>query len=182
MEKNNSEDFNLIEQFLNGDENSFKTLFEKYSQRVLSLVYSYTKNYDDAKDITQEIFLKVYNSLENFKKRSSFSTWLYRITLNESISFLRKMKKEKNLVSIDEVNEIEIQNNSNDQNNYDRGLMEKILLSLPENQKIAFILAKKEQLSYREIGKIMNISEKAVESLIYRARENIRNFLKNELG
>ncbi|HAF07143.1 MAG: RNA polymerase sigma factor [candidate division TA06 bacterium 32_111] len=181
MEKNNLNDEILIENFLKGDESSFKIIFERYYEKVNRIVYSYTKNYDDAKDVTQEIFLKVYESLKSFKKKSKFSTWIYRISVNMSISFLRKKSKEKNLFSIDEVGDIE-ERVEEDEPSYDRKLAEKILFELPENQRLAFILSQKEGKRYKEIAQILNVSEKAVESLIYRARENIKNFLeKNKI-
>ncbi|MDI6701012.1 MAG: RNA polymerase sigma factor [bacterium] len=181
MEKNNLNDEILIENFLKGDESSFKIIFERYYEKVNRIVYSYTKNYDDAKDVTQEIFLKVYESLKSFKKKSKFSTWIYRISVNMSISFLRKKSKEKNLFSIDEVGDIE-ERVEEDEPSYDRKLAEKILFELPENQRLAFILSQKEGKRYKEIAQILNVSEKAVESLIYRARENIKNFFeKNKI-
>ncbi len=177
MEKNNLNDEILIENFLKGDEYSFRMLFERYYDNVNRIVYSYTKNYDDAKDVTQEIFLKVYESLKSFKKKSKFSTWLYRVSVNMSISFLRKKSKEKNLFSLEEVGDLE-EKFEEDKPSYDRNLAEKILFELPEKQRLAFILSQKEGKRYKEIAEILNVSEKAVEALVYRARENIKILLE----
>ncbi|MEO0288556.1 MAG: RNA polymerase sigma factor [candidate division WOR-3 bacterium] len=180
MEKINLSDEQLIDEFLKGDESSFKILFERYSQKVFMLVFSYTKDYEDSKDITQDIFLKVYTGLKDFKKKSKFSTWIYRISVNHAISFLRKNKKEKNLVSFDQINETDIENYDEEKIEYDKKLAERLLFELPENQRIAFILSQKEGKKYKEIAEILNVSEKAVESLIYRARENLREKLEKE--
>ncbi|MEO0237672.1 MAG: RNA polymerase sigma factor [candidate division WOR-3 bacterium] len=180
MDKVNLSDEQLVDEFLKGDESSFKILFERYSQKVFMLVFSYTKDYEDSKDITQDIFLKVYTSLKDFKKRSKFSTWIYRISVNHAISFLRKNKKEKNLVSFDQINESEIEDYDEEKIEYDKKLAERLLFELPENQRIAFILSQREGKKYKEIAEILNVSEKAVESLVYRARENLREKLEKE--
>lgn len=178
MEYNKISDFQLIKMVILNDQKAFKEIFERYSKRIFNLVYKYTQDYHASQDITQEIFLKVYTHAKDFNMKSQFSTWLYRIAVNESITYLRKNKNNRHLLDIDAVENIasSYQEEAKDDNNRSN-LGMKILESLPDNQKIAFTLASQYGKKYKEIGIIMKISEKAVESLIYRARENMRGKL-----
>ena len=152
------------------------------------------QNTEDAEDITQEVFIEVFHSLEKFKRESSLSTWIYRITVNKSLDYLRKKKRKKRFGFMTSLFHKETGEVSIDIGHFDHPgvLLEnkekaKVLFGmidlLSENQKTAFILFHLEELSQKEIAAIMHISPKAVESLIQRAkaglREKLRNIYKN---
>ncbi|MFA5143440.1 MAG: sigma-70 family RNA polymerase sigma factor [Candidatus Omnitrophota bacterium] len=172
------EDTLYIEQFLNGDKKGFEILVRKYQDRVLNIVYSLVGNDMESEDIAQEVFLKVHNSLKSFKQHSRFSTWLYRIVVNTTRSFLRARK---NVVSDEKLLE----------NRTDTGKSPKDALSIKEREVIikkavakvpikfrtAMILKDIEGLNYKEIAGVLRCRMGTVESKIYRARQ----FLKEEL-
>jgi len=172
-------DEQLMDLVVTQDQKAFKELFERYSKRVFNLTYSYVNDYHYAEDISEDVFITVYNKSKTFKKESSFSTWVYRITVNASISHIRKHKKDMVLTDIENAEDIITEELEKPDENYKKELGAKILLMLPENQKTAFILSQKDGLRYKEISAIMKISEKAVESLIYRAKENLRRIIKD---
>lgn len=163
------------------DQKAFKELFERYSKRIYNLSYSYVQNRDSAEDIAQEVFITVFRKISGFKSASSFSTWIYRITVNSSISFLRKHRRDEKLTDLELAEDVKSDENEHDadENPEERertGL--RLLQALPENQRTAFILSQRESMKYRDIAGVMKISEKAVESLVYRARENLRKGIR----
>jgi RNA polymerase sigma-70 factor (ECF subfamily) len=88
----------LIEKILSDDKEAFRLLMERYQQQVFRVAIGFVHSRQDAEDITQEVFIRVYRSLSSFKEKSLFSTWLYRITLNTSINYLNKNKR-RNLLT-----------------------------------------------------------------------------------
>ncbi|MGE3063476.1 MAG: RNA polymerase sigma factor [bacterium] len=177
MDYSTQSDEQLIILVAGNDQKAFKELFKRYSKRVFNLSYSHVYDYHAAEDISQEVFLILYKKAESFKKKSSLSTWIYRITANSAVSYIRKHKKDELLTNIEFAADVAEDSPVKEEKERDEKA-KKILNLLPENQKTAFILSQKENLKYREIASIMKVSEKAVESLIYRARENIRQSLK----
>lgn len=158
--------------------------------RVFNTAISFLQNKEDAEDITQEVFIEVYHSLQKFKQQSSVSTWIYRITVNKSLDFLRRKTRQKRFGFMTELFYKDSGEVSLDKAHFDHPgiLMEKkenarILFSaielLSENQKTAFILFHIEELSQKEIAEVMQISPKAVESLIQRAKATLREKLQN---
>lgn len=190
-------DGELIKEILRGDKEKFRFIVEKYQQMVFRTCIGFVHNKDDADDISQEVFIQTYRSLNRFKGESAFSTWLYRIAVNASLNSIRKsplkllFQKFENLTGNKTVPEIYTNTADTDdpenilirQEQTDR--VRKALDSLPENQKTAIILSKYDDLPQKEIAEIMNITEGAVEALIQRAKKNLRARLtgkiKNEL-
>jgi RNA polymerase sigma-70 factor (ECF subfamily) len=164
---------------------SFKELVDSHKTRVFNTAISFLQNKEDAEDVTQEVFIEVYHSLEKFKGQSSVSTWIYRIAVNKSLDHLRKKNRKKRFGFI-----TSLFNKESGEINIDAGhfehpgiLLEKkekakilfaVIDELSENQKTAFILYHLEELSQKEIGEVMSLSTKAVESLIARARALLR--------
>ena len=164
---------------------SFKELVDLHKTRVFNTAISFLQNKEDAEDVAQEVFIEVYHSLEKFKGQSSVSTWIYRITVNKSLDHLRKKNRKKRFAFV-----TSLFNKESGEINMDTGhfehpgiLLEKkekakilfaVIDELSENQKTAFILYHIEELSQKEIGAVMNLSTKAVESLIARARATLR--------
>jgi RNA polymerase sigma-70 factor (ECF subfamily) len=182
-------DNEIIKSILGGDNNQFRFLVEKYQQLVFRTCMGFLHDRDDAEDLTQDIFISAYQSLNTFKGKSSFSTWLYRIAVNASLNTVRKRSGNPFLVRIgllsgsDKEKDLSILN-------FDPEDPEKILIrqehskwiqdaldSLPENQRTAIVLSKYDDLPQREIAVIMKTTEGAVEALIQRAKKNLREKL-----
>lgn len=169
----------------NDPEISFEELVNANKKKVFNVALGFVRNVEDAEDITQEVFIEVYRSLERFNRQSSESTWIYRITVNKSLDHLRKQKTGKRFGFITGLFQKESSELKHDRQHYDHPgvLMENkekaralfaAIDTLPENQKSAFILFHLEELSQKEIVAIMETSSKAVESLIQRAKANLR--------
>lgn len=164
-----------------------KFLYHTYANLVFNLALQYTHNVEDAEEITQDVFLKIYNHLEGFNHQSNIKTWIYRITINQSLDFLKsKNRKKRSFLGtfFDRTHENKL-NNVSDFNHPGIELQNKeameILMAkihqLPENQKTVIILLKIEDLSQKQVAIIMNISESAVESLFQRAKTNLKKTL-----
>ncbi|MDZ4665219.1 MAG: RNA polymerase sigma factor [Bacteroidota bacterium] len=169
---------------------SFNDIVNSNKSRVFNTAISFLQNREDAEDITQDVFIEVYHSLEKFKQQSSISTWIYRITINKSLDFLRKKNRRKEYGFIRNLFYKESGEINLDKGHFDHPgvLLEKkenarILFAaielLSENQKTAFILFHVEELSQKEIAEVMGTSPKAVESLIQRAKATLREKLEN---
>lgn len=181
-------DKELILQIRTGNHNAFKIFVEKYQQRILKTCYGFTFNNEVSKDITQDVFMEFYESINTFRNESKISTWLYQITINKSINYLNAKKRRKmfNIIDIfsnNNENEPKIEiNDETDiivENNELKMVLNKAIGSLPENQRIAFTLHKIEDFSYKEIAELMNLSLSAVESLIFKAKKRLKEILES---
>lgn len=170
-------DRDLVKKIIDGDELAFKHLVERYQAMVFSTIYRYTGNADDAEDLAQEVFIKIWRSIASFKGKSKLSTWIYRITANHCLTYRKKKKKAP--VSLDALDErgAEPRALSIDPD-YDTkhkvSLVKEAIEKLPERQRMALILSQYEGRTYREIARIMDISVSSVESLIFRARTALK--------
>ena len=178
------EENELISNIQNGDKDAFKDFIDLYKKFVINVCYKFVSNEDDANDVAQEVFIEVYHSINKFRSDSKVTTWLYRICVNRSLNFIRNNKKYKLTESYSNENEINSGISSSSSTpetaliNKERAdIINNAINSLPENQKTAFILCKKEDLSYQEISNVLGISVKAVESLIVRAKKNLQKLL-----
>ena len=104
----------LIEKILSDDKEAFRLLMERYQQQVFRVAIGFVHSRQDAEDITQEVFIRVYRSLSSFKEKSLFSTWLYRITLNTSINYLNKNKR-RNILTNAGNSQMSLLNKSNEE-------------------------------------------------------------------
>lgn len=154
---------------------------------MFNLALHYTQNVQDAEEITQDVFLKVFDKLDDFLAQSAVSTWVYRITINASLDFIKSKSRIKrgghlNLIQVDDQDkylQLETSNHPGielEQKEALNTLFNAINL-LPNNQKTAIILLKIEQKKQSEVAEIMNISEKAVESLFQRGKKKLRELL-----
>lgn len=165
----------LVRQFKNGNEKAFDQLYDKYRVSLYSICYRYTRNEADARDVTQDIFIKVYRNLKKFNEKSKFFTWLYRIAINTCISFKRKNPPPKP----------ENQSPSNplpmDKRVRMKIAIDDALAQLPKRQRLAFILHHYEGYTFAETGAIMNISTGAAKANHYHAIRKLQNLLRNWL-
>lgn len=179
----------LIEQLKQGEDAAFKKLVDEYEGMVYNTVLGIVQNEDDADDVTQEVFIQVYQSVSSFKGDSKFSTWLYRIAVTKALDHEKRKKRKKRFAFVQNLfgNGAEEIIQPSDFN-HPGILMEKkeraaelfgALKQLPDNQRIAFTLHKLEGQSYQEIAEIMNTTLFSVESLMARAKTNLKKTLVN---
>lgn len=184
------EDLELIRQLKNGDETAFRLLVDTYQKFVLNSCYKFVYNRETAEDLTQDVFIEVYRSINTFRADSKLSTWIYRISITKSLDYLKGQKRKKrfailkSLFGEDEVEEkiSAPDNNSPDkilENNDRLKVLSWALSKLPENQRIAFTLSKSDDVSYKEISEVLGVSVSSVESLIHRAKQNLKKKLYN---
>ncbi len=167
---------NLIEKFLEGDKSCFAEILKVISSDVINLAYCYTHNLEDAKDIFQEVSFKIFKYLKFFKKKAKFTTWVYRITVNTCIDFLRKKKK---IMAMKE--EIIKDENSFCEKLEDKErlrMVKEALSNLPSKAKAVFILRHYQGLKIAEIGKILGCSESSVKTHLTRAIAIIKKNLE----
>lgn len=180
----------LIDKLKQKDETAFKTIVETWQDMVFNTALGIVQSTEDAEDVSQEVFVQVYESIHSFKGEAKFSTWLYRIVLTKSMDHLRKKKRKKRFAYIQSLFGInnEIIYDPPDFNHpgvaLDKketsALLFKTIDKLPENQKIAFILHKVEGLSYQEICEVMDTTLSSVESLLHRAKNNLKKHLEQD--
>ncbi len=169
-----------IELFNQRDPRFFRELVDRYQVSILNVCLAYTHNRDEASDLTQEVFIQAFRSASEFRGDSSIKTWLTRIAIHKSLNFLRKSKR----ITSTELNEANHSSFSSDSS--DTQLLQseqkkwfyRALDALPEKQREAFILHKLEENSYQEVAEIMGTSVSAVESLMHRAKVNLRALLE----
>jgi RNA polymerase sigma-70 factor (ECF subfamily) len=182
-------ELNLIDQLKKGDESAFREIVETRQGMVYNTVLGLLQNAEDAEDVTQDVFIKVFESVHQFKGESAFSTWLYRIAVTTALEYLRKKKRKKRFAFVtnlfgddqsplhdppDFVHPgVQLDNRENAR------MLMGTLKKIPENQRVAFTLHKVEGLSYQEVAEVMQTSVAAIESLIHRAKQNLKKMLKN---
>ena len=174
----------LIKKLIAGEEKAFGFLIDNHKQNIFRTCIGFLHNKDDAEDLTQEVFIEVFRSVKFFKQNSILATWMYRIAVNKSLNYLKRKKNQGGfIVSIQQalgIKQIPSTSENPEQKvlaKEKKTLLELVLERLPENQTIAFTLAKYDDLSYKEIAEVMELSASSVESLIFRARENLRKEL-----
>lgn len=174
----------FVEALKKGSQEAFRSLLEQNSQKVVSTCYSFVKNTDDAEDIAQDVFLEVYQSVRTFRSDADLNTWLYRIAVNKSLDFLRKKKRKKRVADLrglfmfHRAKDTNASPHQNLEESERKEILRQQIELLSENQKIALVLSQYEQLPNKEIAEIMQTTESAVESLLHRARANLRKNLE----
>ena len=178
----------LIHGLRQKDEDSFRWLVENYRNRVFGTILNIVQEKNDAEDAAQEVFIQVYESIQNFKEESSLSTWIYRIAVRKALDKLRRRKTRQRLsqwlpgIVTDEKKENveEFHHPGITLENKEKAMvLFKAINALPEKQKIAFTLIKVQGMSYDEAGWILEQSVKAMESLISRAKANLQKQLEH---
>jgi RNA polymerase sigma-70 factor, ECF subfamily len=184
-------DNEIIRQIVEGDRNMFRKLVERYQPMVFRTCLGFLHHKDDADDLTQDIFIQVYQTLPRFKGEASLATWIYRISVNASLNKIRKSHKSQffqrfeTLFRNEKSKEYQfpIPETENPETililSEHREWVQKALNSLTDNQHTAFVLSKYDELTQKEIATIMNITEGAVEALLQRAKANLREKLSS---
>lgn len=182
----------LIERALTGDEKAYAELLEKYRGPVFNLIIRMVKNKEEAEDLVQEAFIKAFNSLHSFNMQYAFSTWLFKIAINNSIDHFRKQKLK--LCSLDkpveskdgelkrEFPDVSFAADKELLNREKTVLIQEAINSLPEKYRLSIVYRHQEEKSYEEIAEIMEIPLGTVKARIFRAREMLKKKLKNKLS
>ena len=183
------DDSELIGHLSENDPLAFRMLVEQYEDMVFRTSMGLLHDKEEAEDISQEVFIEVFKSIAYFRGESKLSTWLYRITINKSLNELKKIQRQKTWGRLDDFikgkkedrREISIPDRSGEKAGESEELakiLQHAIDEIPENQRIAFVLAKYDELSYKEIAEIMNSTVSSVESLVHRAKSNLQKRLR----
>ncbi|UXX79194.1 RNA polymerase sigma factor [Reichenbachiella carrageenanivorans] len=179
-----------LEQMASGSDEALVWFYNQYATKVYNTIISYTKNAEDAEEVLQDVFVTLFNTAAKFKHEASVSTWIYRIAVNKSLDFLRKKNSAKRMGVFSSL----YKKGSNEtiiepvdfvhpgvtlENSEDAKLLFRVIDRLSDNQKTAFILTQIEGLPQQEVADIMKITRKSVESLLQRAKANLRIALEN---
>jgi RNA polymerase sigma-70 factor (ECF subfamily) len=177
-------DAKLMLQFKAGDVDAFEALFSKYSRQLVNFAFRFVRNHEVAEEMAQEIFIRVHDAAPNYHPKAKFATWMYRIAANVCLNEIRRPRsrfahdsldcpasgnpdgkplefEDKGIVGPDVLLERQVVSQA----------LRRGLAQLPEKQRLAFVLNKYQELSYAEVAEVMKTSEKAVKSLIHRAKE-----------
>lgn len=182
----------IIIEIQRGNSDLFSRLVDIYKTKVFTCAYKFTNDYSEAQDLSQEIFIKIYNNIPKFRFESSLSTWIYKITTNMCIDHKRKKKVKFSSFNEDYSHEasLGIKSNSKDGSpeeivisNEKQREVHRIIYNLPDIYKTVIIMYHFNELSYKEISASLNVSEKTVETRLYRARRLLRDeLLKRSTG
>ncbi len=182
----------LVERLKQGDRDAFRWLVDHFQVKVINLSNGYLHDLHEAEDNAQEVFIEVLQSIGKFRGDSGLSTWIYRITVNKAINRRKRQQRMKLLHTLTGFSGQEIINNRQTvtapvsqnpdfamQNKEDRQALHQAIDRLPRQQKTAFLLNKYDRLSYKEIAAVMGTTVPAVESLLFRAKNNLRGHLSS---
>ncbi|MEO9483677.1 MAG: RNA polymerase sigma factor [Ekhidna sp.] len=172
-----------------GDPEALKELYQHFGDRVYNTILSYLKNEEDAQEVLQDVFVTVHHTAGKFQFNSSVSTWIYRIAVNKSLDFIRSKHAKKRQGIFTSIYKKDSGEILYDSPNFEHPgvvlekkehakFLFKAIDALSENQRTAFILTQVEGISQNEVAEIMDLTRKSVESLIQRAKANLRIELK----
>lgn len=183
MSETHQDDITLLAIFKNPvtKEAGFTSIIKKYQEKLYWHIRRMVVNHDDANDVLQNMFIKVWKGLDNFREDSKLYTWLYRIATNECLTFLEQQKK-KSVVSLSDV-ENGLSNQLKSEKNFDAQKIEwKLQLAiqqLPEKQRIVFNLRYYDEMPYEEMSKVLETSEGALKASYHHAAKKIEEYILN---
>jgi RNA polymerase sigma-70 factor (ECF subfamily) len=183
------ENLQLIRKIAQGSEAALREIYGMFANTVFNTALSYLHDRAEAEEITQDVFLEVYQSAKTFEGKSSVRTWIYRITVNKCLDKLRYQKRKKRFAlvkSLFKPDTTEIQHDAEDfehpgitlERQEYATILFKALERLPPQQRTAYILSFIEELPRKEVAEVMQLSVKAIESLLQRAKINLRSTLE----
>jgi RNA polymerase sigma-70 factor (ECF subfamily) len=173
-------DLELVELFQKGTETSFNELVRRYQEKIYWVARRFVNDHDQADDVVQEVFVKAYGALKQFRGESSVYTWLYRIAVNGALNSIRKQRV-RDFIRIDEF--FETADDEQEQpdiiaeKNEHQKLVEEAIAHLPEKQKAVFILRYHEELSYEEISHILKTSIGGLKANYFHAAKKIGEYI-----
>jgi RNA polymerase sigma factor (sigma-70 family) len=181
-------DVALLAQLQQGSETAFRTLVERYQDRVYKTAFSLLRSSEEAEDVAQEVFVEVYQTLNRFRGEAALSTWLYRLATSRALQHRRRAKAKKRFAYFTGLLGLNNQVlHEPPDHRHPLALLEgeqqlQLLVAaigrLPAKQQIAFTLRHEQELSYEELAAVLGITISAVESLLFRARQTLRQHLQ----
>ncbi|WP_040210166.1 RNA polymerase sigma factor [Clostridium polynesiense] len=173
-----NEDLKLVKEVLSGNIDSFNILVNKYELMVLKYVYSFLKDKEASEDITQEVFITVYNKLYTYNSRYKFSNWIIQIAKNKCIDYVRKYRRvyEANLEDVHELKSKAPQPEEQAEFNETRRMILSFLDTLGETDRQILLLRYTQEITFLDISEIMDISESAVKRRFYKCRDKFKEF------
>ncbi len=173
------EDIKLVEQVLKGNMDSFNILVNKYEFPVLKFIYNMIKDKEAAEDITQEVFINVYNKLYTYNRKYKFSSWLFQIARNKCIDFMRKYKRvyEANIEDVKDIKSIEISPENSAEYLETKTQIEGFISKLESIDREILVLRYSQEITFYEIATILNLNEATVKRRYYKIREKYREYI-----
>ncbi len=185
-EMNHQSDQYYISKVLNGDVNAFSTLVERYQNMVYTIVYRMVRNKEQAEEVSQDSFVKAFNSLSAYRGDSKFSTWLYTIVYRKSLDAIKANKRRLTTELIEEVSEGEIKTIGNAlsyiEDKERKAVIAESILSLPEDEAAIVTLYYFEEKSVKEIVSIVGLTADNVKIKLYRSRKKLYSILKHSIS
>lgn len=190
MEENEQ---NIIDRICRGDTAAFQRLVERYKKKIYFLAYDILGDHHEAEDISQEVFIKVFRSLRNFRRDAKMSSWIYQITANTCIDALRK-KKSKPQVNLEDFNHVSLQDNlagggtrvQNPELSAEASIMQhkiqNALHKVTPKERTVFVMRHYNDLKIKEIAETLQVSSGTVKSLLFRALKKLRKELSTHRG
>jgi RNA polymerase sigma-70 factor (ECF subfamily) len=182
----NGDVYVLLESIKRGDREAFMELTRLYQKRIFLLAFSFFHNREDAMDIVQETFLRLYQKLHSFREGKNFQNWIFQIAKNLCIDHYRKNHSKRKAWATDKsVEEMSLSSqNGHDPNRASdlKEIFSRCLERLAEKQRMVFVLKHYNQLKYKEIAQVLNISQGTVKSLHFKAVRNLRGIISPYLG
>ncbi|WP_301108778.1 sigma-70 family RNA polymerase sigma factor [Sporosarcina sp.] len=177
------EDLKWVREVLAGDKQAYAHIVNKYKNPLYATILRMTRNSQDAQDYVQDAFLKVYSQLDKYKETGSFSSWLYRVAINHCMDEFRK-KRHQSVPSgfVEEVTAGESQPEVIFMKKEKYRQLERLLATLPEDERLIILLRYANELSYDEISEMTNISLPTVRNKLHRAKKKMRDTVKREGG
>jgi len=170
-------DNELIKEFQEGKEAAFNELVDRYLSSTYGFFTKFTDSKEEAEDLAQDVFIKMYKALKKFRFESEFKTYLYRANINMSNTYLRR-NKWKNMLHLDQISEPEYIDTTNE-DKWKRKELWDAIARLPKIQRMVVTMRTAESLPYKEIAKILNISENSAKVNYYHAVEALKIFFEN---
>ncbi len=163
------EEHQIVERLRNKDNDCLIEIINQYKRKVIALCYAYTQDYFEAEDLSQEVFITLYNNIEKFREECSLSTYLYKISMSKALDYKRKKSIKGFLTGLFNSNTAQVECDI-DEKNYIRQCINK----LPSQLKEVVVLYYYIGLNQKEISRVLNVSPKTVEGRIYRAKQKLR--------
>lgn len=172
-----------IQQVLAGDKQAYAHIINNYKNQLYATILRMTKNPQDAQDLVQDAFIKVYRNLEKYDASGSFSSWLYRVAINHCMDEFRKKRYAMTQIEIDEERVVEpnhpelvfLKKEKSRQ-------LERLIGTLPEDERLIILLRYVNEISYEEIGEVMDVPLSTVRNKLHRAKKKMRETVKREGG
>lgn len=165
-----------IDAFKSSNEEAYKELMATYRKPLVNLVYSIISNYDEAEEIVQEVFVRFYLKRDAFEGRSKIYTWLYRVSFNRAVDYIRKREREKRY-RLKEYRNVEMQESDND-NSINKIILTESLAKLDDSFRIPLIMSEYENYSYEEISEKLGLPVNTIRTRIFRARKKLLSIMK----